>query len=177
MKNNIVKKFIFTPFVFIYDIATLFLCYIITLSIIDNFFTCKIGADGLHTIIGGADTPTLIAVLNAALGVFFLISFMILCLGSAVLSTIAIFKKEIKLKFNILLLIFSSLSLVNLLLIPPQTFTVPIFMLIRFEQLPQIFSYSDTIYMILSAVIIILNVLLLIKNKKLKTQKCEAIGE
>ena len=177
MKNNKLKKFIFTPFVFIYDIVSLFLCYIITLSIIDSLVTFKIGADGLHTIIGGADTPTLIAVLNATLGELFLISFMILCLGSAVLSTIAIFKKEIKLKFNILLLIFSSLSLVNLLLIPPQTFTVQIYMLIRFEQLPQIIAYSDIIYMIFSALIVILNVLLLIKNKKLKTQKCEAIGE
>ena len=52
-----------------------------------------------------------------------------------------------------------------------------LYMLIRFEQLPQIIAYSDIIYMILSAVIVILNVLLLIKNKKLKTQKCEAIGE
>lgn len=176
MKNNKLKKFIFTPFVFIYDIVSLFLCYLILQVLIYDSFPVVSDANTI-TIIGGADTPTLIAVLNAALGVLFLISFMILCLGSAVLSTIAIFKKEIKLKFNILLLIFSSLSLVNLLLIPPQTFTVPIYMLIRFEQLPQIIAYSDIIYMIFSAVIVILNVLLLIKNKKLKTQKCEAIGE
>lgn len=181
MKNNKLKKFIFTPFVFIYDIATLFWCYIITLSIIDSFVTYKIGVDGLHTIIGGAGTPTLIFVLQNLLSATFQILFVVISLFTAVLLTIAVFKKQIKLKFNILFLITSVISLFIFMLIPAGEYTVLAYMTIRpihislgtMQFYLQYVQYANRLYMIISLVVIILNVLLLIKNIKLKSQKSE----
>lgn len=178
MKNNKLKKFIFTPFVFIYDIATLFWCYIITLSIIDNFVTYKIGVDGLHTIIGGADTPTLIFIFQTLLGSAFQIVFVVISLFTAALLTIAVFKNQIKLKFNILFCITSVISLFIFMLIPAGEYAVQAYMTIRpiyilLGTMPFYLQYANRIYMIISLVVIILNLLLLIKNIKLKSQKSE----
>ena len=183
MKNNILKKFIFPPFVFIYDIATLFHCCISTLNIIDNFFFYKMGVDSLHIPIGRGATLIFTVLLPTLFIAAIQIIFVVITLFTAVLLTIAVFKKQIKLKFNILFLITSVASLFIFILFPAVNNYTQAYMnirqlYVRFGTTPLVYlKYVNYLHITISLAVIILSVLLLINNKKLKTQKCETIGE
>ena len=171
MKNNVIKKFVFPTLVFIYDIVSLFWCYIFVKSLIFKFSTISLKTNGID-IIGGADIPTIMFMIGNVYWWMFFILFFIFNLGTVFLLTFSILKK-INRKSNILLFIFSSLSLIVFMLIPTQTYVVFLYAISsRLPFILQLFPYILKVYIVLSniisLVIIVKNILFAI-NRRRKT--------
>ncbi len=166
MKNNLLNKVAFFILVFIYDIVSLFWCYILVKSLIFELSTVAIGMNGIE-VIGGADIPTLIYKMGNVIGVVFPILFVLLSITTVVLFTLSIFKKQTNRKFNILLCIFLVLSLIVFMMIPAQTYAISLYLLAR--KLSFI-RYIGVFYIVLSIAIIVINILFSIgkKNASLK---------
>lgn len=160
MKNNLIKKFVLYAFVIIYDVVSLLWCYILVKNLIFEFSTVKIGLNGIE-IIGGADIPTLIYKMGNVIGVVFPMLFVLLSITTIVLFTVSIFKKQTNRKFNILLCVFSALTLIIYMLIPAQTYVVSLYILV--EKL-SFLKYIQFIYIIISLIIIVTNILFAIKR-------------
>ena len=166
-KNNIIKIVNWT-LVILYDIISIFWCYILVKSLIFEFSTVKIGLNGID-IIGGADIPTIIHKMGNVIGVVFPMLFVILSIATAFLLTVLVFKKKLNQKLNILLCIFSALALIVFMLIPRQTYYVSLYIslytLIRFHKIPLI-EHSHIFYMLISLAVIAFNLFSYIKCKR-----------
>ena len=162
-KNNIIKIVNWTR-VILYDIISLFWCYVIIKSMIFEFSTVKIGLNGID-IIGAADIPTIIYKIGNVIGVVFPMLFVILSIATAFLLTVSVFKKKLNQKSNILLCIFSALALIVFMLIPRQTYYVSLYTLIRFHKIPLI-EHSHIFYMLISLAVIAFNLFSYIKCKR-----------
>lgn len=166
-KSNLIKKIVLYAFVIFYDILSLFWCYIITNNFVYNL--TKIQGQSLGSnikIIGGADLPTWSFTMGAVFGIAFSVLFVILSLATVFLFTILAIRKQTNRKFNILLCIFSALTLIIYMLIPAQTYAVSLYVLIRKLSF---FKYIQFIYIIISLIIIVTNILFTIKRSN-KTQ-------
>jgi len=164
-KIVLVKKLVLSAFVILYDIVSLLLCYVFIKSLIFELSTVKIGLNGIE-VVGGVDLSTLIYKMGNVIGVVFPILFILLSVATVFLLTVSIFKKQINRKFNILLCIFSALTLVIFMLIPPQTYVISLYILVRKLSF---LKYIRFIYIIVSLIIIVTNILFAIKRND-KTQ-------
>lgn len=165
MKDNLIKKVAFSTLAFIYDITSLFWCYVIIKSLIFEFSTVKIGVNGID-IIGGSDISTLIYKMGNVTGVVFPVMFILLSVVSIFLLNVSIFKKQINRKLNILLSVFIALSIFISMMIPFRTYYVSSYLLvIKFTLL----KYTRIFYIIISLIIIVTNILVTIKRIR-KTQ-------
>ena len=159
-KSNLVKKSILSALVILYDIVSLFWCYIITSNFVYNLSEIQRRGPSI-TIIGGADLPTWSFIMGGILGCACSVLFVLLSLTTVFLFTISIFKKQTNRKFNILLCIFSALTLIIYMLIPAQTYVVSLYTLVRKLSF---FKYIQFIYIIISLIIIVTNILFTIKR-------------
>ena len=165
MKNNAIKKFVLYAFVIVYDVLSLFWCYIITSNFVYNLTLIQKRGPSIG-IIGGADLPTWSFIMVGILGCACSVLFVLLSIATVFLFTISIFKKQTNRKFNILLCIFSALTLIIYMLIPAQTYVVSLYTLVRKLSF---LKYIQFIYIIISLIIIVTNILFAIKRKR-KTQ-------
>ena len=159
-KFNLVKKSILFALVILYDIVSLFWCYIISSNFVYNLTKIQIKELGIE-IIGGADLPTWSFIMGGVFGIAFSVLFVGLSVATTFLFTVSIFKKQTNRKFNILLCVFSAITLIIYMLIPAQTYVVSIYALVRKVSF---LRYIQFIYIILSLMIIVTNILFAIKR-------------
>lgn len=160
MKNNAINKLIFTTLIFAYDIVSLFWCYIISSNFVYNLTEIQQRGPSI-TIIGGADLPTWSFIMGGILGCACSVLFVLLSLTTVFLFTISILKKQTNRKLNILLCIFLVLTLIIYMLIPAQTYVVSLYALVRKLSF---LKYIQFIYIIISLIIIVTNILFAIKR-------------
>ena len=159
-KFNLVKKSILSALVILYDIVSLFWCYIISSNFVYNLTKIQIKELGIE-IIGGADLPTWSFIMGGVFGIAFSVLFVGLSVATTFLFTVSIFKKQTNRKFNILLCVFSAITLIIYMLIPTQTYVVSLYALVRKVSF---LRYIQFIYIILSLMIIVTNILFSIKR-------------
>ena len=159
-KFNLVKKSILSALVILYDIVSLFWCYIISSNFVYNLTKIQIKELGIE-IIGGADLPTWSFIMGGVFGIAFSVLFVGLSVATTFLFTVSIFKKQTNRKFNILLCVFSAITLIIYMLIPTQTYVVSLDALVRKVSF---LRYIQFIYIILSLMIIVTNILFAIKR-------------
>ena len=159
-KFNLVKKSILSALVILYDIVSLFWCYIISSNFVYNLTKIQIKELGIE-IIGGADLPTWSLIMGGVFGIAFSVLFVGLSVATTFLFTVSIFKKQTNRKFNILLCVFSAITLIIYMLIPTQTYVVSLYALVRKVSF---LRYIQFIYIILSLMIIVTNILFAIKR-------------
>ena len=159
-KFNLVKKSILSALVILYDIVLLFWCYIISSNFVYNLTKIQIKELGIE-IIGGADLPTWSFIMGGVFGIAFSVLFVGLSVATTFLFTVSIFKKQTNRKFNILLCVFSAITLIIYMLIPAQTYVVSLYALVRKVSF---LRYIQFIYIILSLMIIVTNILFAIKR-------------
>ena len=159
-KFNLVKKSILSALVILYDIVSLFWCYIISSNFVYNLTKIQIKELGIE-IIGGADLPTWSFIMGGIFGIAFSVLFVGLSVATTFLFTVSIFKKQTNRKFNILLCVFSAITLIIYMLIPAQTYVVSLYALVRKVSF---LRYIQFIYIILSLMIIVTNILFAIKR-------------
>ena len=164
-KSNSIKKIVLYALVIFYDIVSLLWCYIISSNFIYNLTEIQRRGHSI-TIIGGADLPTWSFIMGGVLGIAFSVLFVVLSLATVFLFTISIFKKQTNRKLNILLCIFLALTLIIYMLIPAQTYVVSLYALVRKLSF---LKYIQFIYIIISLIIIVTNILFSIKRSN-KTQ-------
>ena len=111
MKNNLIKKFVLYAFVIVYDVLSLFWCYIITSNFVYDLTLIQKRGPSIG-IIGGADLPTWSFIMVGILGCACSVLFVLLSLTTVILLTVSIIQKQTNRKFNILLCIFSALTLI-----------------------------------------------------------------
>lgn len=157
---NSIKKFISSSLIILYNIISLLWCYILVKNLIFELSTVAIGMNGIE-VIGGADIPTLIYKIGNVIGVVFPMLFVLLSITTVVLLTVSIIQKQTNRKFNILLCIFSALTLIIYMLIPAQTYAVSLYALVRKLSF---LKYIQFIYIIISLIIIVTNILFAIKR-------------
>ena len=160
MKNNAINKLIFTTLIFAYDIVSLFWCYIISSNFVYNLTEIQQRGPSI-TIIGGADLPTWSFIMGGILGCACSVLFVLLSLTTVFLFTISILKKQTNRKLNILLCIFLVLTLIIYMLIPAQTYVVSLYALVKKLSF---LKYIQFIYIIISLIIIVTNILFAIKR-------------
>lgn len=159
-KFNLVKKSILSALVILYDIVSLFWCYIISSNFVYNLTKIQTKELGIE-IIGGADLPTWSFIMGGVFGIAFSVLFVGLSVATTFLFTVSIFKKQTNRKFNILLCVFSAIILIIYMLIPAQTYVVSLYALVRKVSF---LRYIQFIYIILSLMIIVTNILFAIKR-------------
>ena len=159
-KFNLVKKSILSALVILYDILSLFWCYIITSNIVYNLTEIQIKEPSIG-IIGGAGLPTWSFIMGGVFGIAFSVLFVVLSVATTFLFTASILKKQTNRKFKILLCVFSAITLIIYMLIPAQTYVVFLYALVRMVPL---LKYIQFIYIILSLIIIVKNILFAIKK-------------
>lgn len=157
---NSIKKFISSSLIILYNIISLLWCYILVKSLIFELFTVAIGTNGIE-VIGVADIPILIYKMGNVIGVVYPMLFVLISLANVFLFTVSIFKKQLNRKFNILLCVFSALTLIIYMLIPAQTYVVSLYALVRKLSF---LKYIQFIYIIISLIIIVTNILFAIKR-------------
>lgn len=146
--NNLrkLKKIVFSAHLIIYDILTIFWCYIILRNIVYTYTNVFLSESSI-TIIGGADTPTTLFMMSKLFGCFFSIVFILLSIVILVVQIFLKSKKRISEKLNIILCVVLTLSLIVFMLIPIQRYAVSLFALVRTEFL---IKYIILFYIILS---------------------------
>lgn len=165
MKNNIIKKFVLYAFVIIYDVVSLLWCYIISSNFVYNLTEIQRRGPSI-TIIGGADLPTWSFIMGGIMGCACSVLFVLLSLATVFLFTVSIIQKQTNRKFKILLCIFLALTLIIYMLIPAQTYAGSLYILVRKLSF---LKYIQFIYIIISLITIVTNILFAIKRSN-KTQ-------
>lgn len=162
MKNNLIKKFVLYAFVIIYDVVSLLWCYIISSNFVYNLTEIQVREPSIE-IIGGADLPTWSFIMGGILGCACSVLFVLLSIATVFLLTVSIFKKQTNRKFNILLCIFSALTLIIYMLIPAQAYAVSLYALVRKLSF---LKYIQFIYIIISLIIIVTTILVAVKRRR-----------
>lgn len=136
----------------LFDILTLFWCGVFLENII--YSVTRISADkGAVGIIGGADFPTLLFILqtNGLIQIFFIPA----SIAAGILLTISAFK-SLKIKhIRIILTVLIFVSALVFLLIPPQSSAVSLYTVLR--KIPFL-KYVNLIYILIAAINIVLSV-------------------
>ncbi len=162
-KIALVKKLGLSALVILYDVVSLFWCYIISSNFVYNLTEIQQRGPSIITIIGGADLPTWSFIMGGILGCACSVLFVLLSLTTVFLFTISILKKQTNRKLNILLCIFLVLTLIIYMLIPAQTYAVSLYALVRKVSF---LKYIQFIYIILSLMIIVISFLFAVKRRK-----------
>ena len=162
MKKKFLKKIILSTLAVLYDIISLLWCYIITSNFVYNLAEIQRRGPSI-TIIGGADLPTWSFIMGGVFGIAFSVLFVVLSLATVFLLTISVFKKHQHPIINILLCVFSALTLIIFMLIPTQTYAVSLYALVRKLSF---LKYSQSFFIVLSFFVLIANIFPLIKKKK-----------
>ncbi|MBR5223067.1 MAG: hypothetical protein IKV81_02760 [Clostridia bacterium] len=161
MKKKFFKKIILSTLAVLYDIISLLWCYIMVVNMVFNLTTVEIGQNGIEMgIIGGADLPTWSFIMVGVFGIAFSVLFVLLSLATVFLLTISVFKKHQRPIINILLCVFSALTLIIFMLIPSQTYAIMLYVLVKEISLLKYF------FIVLSVFVLIRNIFPLIKKKK-----------
>ena len=136
----------------IFDISTLFWCGVFIKNII--YSVTRISTDkGEIGIIGGADFPTLIFILQT--NGFIQLLFILVSIAAGILLTISAFK-SLKIKhIRIILTVLISVTALLFLLIPPQSYAVSLYTVLR--KIPFL-KYVNLIYILIAAINIVLSV-------------------
>lgn len=164
-KNNIIKIVNWT-LVILYDIVSVFWCYIFIDNIIFNFTNTKIvhfGLDYTAYPIGGIDTTSWEFIIENLLGSILPAIFIILSVTTALLLTMSALNKQTTKKLNILLIIFATFSLLIFFAMPEQSYSVSLYKLMRKERHIQDFLLF---YIPISISVISINFSSYIKNKR-----------
>ncbi len=164
-KSNLIKKSVLYAFVIIYDVVSILWCYIISSNFVYNLTEIQMNEHSIG-IIGGADLPTWSFIMGGILGCACSVLFVLLSIATVFLFTVSIIQKQTNRKFNILLFIFSALTLIIYMLIPAQTYAVSLYALVRKLSF---LKYIQFIFIIISLIIILTNILFAIKRSN-KTQ-------
>lgn len=159
-KSNLIKKSVLYAFVIIYDVVSILWCYIISSNFVYNLTEIQMNEHSIG-IIGGADLPTWSFIMGGILGCACSVLFVLLSIATVFLFTVSIIQKQTNRKFNILLCIFSALTLIIYMLIPAQTYAVSLYALVRKLSF---LKYIQFIYIIISLIIILTNILFAIKR-------------
>lgn len=126
----------------LYDGITLVYNYVFLSSLV--FAITSVWADE-HSIgiIGAAERPSLFH--NPL--IIFIVAFAVVSLTTAVLLTVTAIKKESKMGMKVFVCVLILLSVMLLLLIPPQVYAVPLYMLV--SKVP-FMKFAYTSYLVLS---------------------------
>ena len=154
-KSNLIKKFVLYAFVIIYDVVSILWCYIISSNFVYNLTEIQMNEHSIG-IIGGVDLPTWSFIMGGILGCACSVLFVLLSIATVFLFTVSIIQKQANRKFNILLCIFSALTLIIYMLIPAQTYNIALYSLA--SKIP-LLKYSQIFYIIISVVNIIFLIL------------------
>lgn len=136
----------------LFDILTLFWCGVFLENII--YSVTRISTDkGAVGIIGGADFPTLIFILQT--NGFIQLLFILVSIAAGILLTISAFK-SLKIKhIRIILTVLISATALLFLLIPPQSYAVSLYTVLR--KIPFL-KYVNLIYILIAAINIVLSI-------------------
>ncbi len=164
-KVEVVKKLVLSVLVILYDIVSLFLCYVILSNLIFNLTLVSVGQNSIG-IIGGAGIPTLIFKAGNVLKCGLAILFVLLSIVTVFLLTVSMFKKQTTGKLHILLCLFSALTLIVFMPIPVQAYSIFLYVLV--EKI-SFFKYLKIIYSILSVATVVTNALLATRKRRMQT--------
>ena len=142
-----------------YDTMALLYCCVFLINI---FYGMKIASvdEASISIIGGADLPTSIFLMQDILSVIFPFIFNLLNIATAFILTITTLKNKTDRKINILLFIFIGLSLMIFLLIPFQSYTVAFYFLLR----KILFLQSANLLFVISSLVSLFYVIISLAN-------------
>ncbi len=163
------KKTIKCILIILYNIISLFLCYVLVKQLIYNFSYIEVEKNGLD-IIGGADVPTLIFIAGNIFGWINYLTFLLLSLVTVALLTFSIIKKTNR-KLRILICILLVLSLITFLLIPTQTYVISLYTIISNIPFFYYVPYIPNTYIFFSVIIIFINILFLIEKTNKEVEK------
>lgn len=159
------RKNIFRIVTVIYDVVALFCCCVITSGLIYKFTPIGVN-EGSIGIIGGADFPTAIFMLQTGAIFSYLlhITFALLNIAIPVLLTIAAFKAQAKRRLNIWLIVLLSIGLVLFFVISKTTYVITVYNVLAYEI--EVYTVIATIiYYLASLLAILINAFSLIKRK------------
>lgn len=157
------KKILFRIVAIIYDIVTLFWCYVLGSNLI--YYLTPIGVnEGSIGIIGGAYFPTAIFEYTMILRVILQIVFIISSLFSVVLLTVTAFKSRVKKRANIWLICLLSGALTLFILFPKLTLIITPINRLAFT-IGVMNTVARTLYCVASLGAIGFNIFSLIKRK------------
>lgn len=137
----------------IFDILTLFWCGVFLENII--YSVTRVSTDkGSVGIIGGTDFPTLLFILqtNGFIQIFFILA----SIAAGVLLTISAFKNPGVKHMHIIIAVLISVTALLFLLIPPQSYAVSLYTVLR--KIP-LLKYVNLIYILFSAINIVFSVI------------------
>ncbi len=164
---ELVKKIASRVLVLLYDIVSVFGCYIIVNSFAFAFYLLsEETSDHSIGIIGAADGPTTMLIFGEVLGILSAVTVVLFVLSSvatAVLLTVSAFKKQPTLRLSLWLCVLSVLTFILFVVIPPQSYAVSLY---RWVRKIVFLRYFSDIYAILSLVVIMKNVFTIIKQLK-----------
>ena len=161
-KIVLVKKLVLSALVILYDVVSLLWCYIISSNFVYNLSEIQRRGPSI-TIIGGADLPTWSFIMGGILGCACSVLFVLLSIATVFLFTVSIIQKQTNRNLNLLLCVFSALTLIIFMLIPAQTYAISLYILVRKLSF---LKYIQFIYIILSLMIIVTNILFAVKRRK-----------
>ncbi len=161
-KSNFIKKLLLLLLVILYSILSMFFCYIITSSVIYSILCITIDDASIGVgIIGGADTPTAIFIMTKILNCNFSLLFVFFSIVTIVLLTVSIFKKQKSTVLNVICLIFLALSIFFFIMIPLQSYIIPLYYFVsRYTFL----KFIQFFYIIISLMIIAFKIFQVIKS-------------
>ena len=161
-KLNTIKQISTHILVILYEIISVFWCYIIINNIVYSHFRVYAEHESIG-IIGGADTPTMMFIMGELLKWNFSILFVIICIVTIFILNFSLFKKKVSKKFNKILCVFSVLSLIVFMLVPAQSYAVSLYTVFRILPFTK---YIQIIYIIVSIMVVAINLFLI--NSKIK---------
>ena len=122
----LLKKNIFRIVAIIYDIVTLFWCYVLGSNLFYNFINISVNKGSIG-IIGGADFPIAVFQFSMILRAILPILFIILSLSSVILLTISAFKTSVSKKANIWFICLLGTAITLFWLLPVMTYIVALY--------------------------------------------------
>ncbi len=157
--------------VLLYDIVSVFCCYIMVNSFAFAFYTLSEETfDHSIGIIGAADAPTTMFILAEVLGLVSAVTVVLFILSSVatvVLLTVSAFKKQPTRRLSLWLCVLSVLTFVLFVVIPPQSYAVSLYLWVR--KIAFLRYFSD-IYVVLSLAVILKNALAVIRQGKCRQE-------
>lgn len=164
--RRLIKKIAFSIAVILYNIISLFWCYVILNNITYNIHLLSVGKNGTVGIIGGAGLPTFMFELGNIVPIVASILFMLASIASVIVLTVSVFKKQTNRKSSVLLCVLLTLSLISFMLIPIQSYVVSLYIV---AQKVPFASYLQIIYIALSLLLVTKNIMSAVKLSKKST--------
>lgn len=158
-ESNPIKKCGLSALVILYAVLSLFWCDIFLKAIVYAFSMVHASENSIG-IIGGADILATLSFILTRAFLYFL--FILLSMVTVFLSAAIALKKIASPKWMLLFCLSASLCLIVFLLIPPQTYTIPLY--IVFRKFPFV-SYAKVVYCMIAVALICITAFPLIKKR------------